>query len=104
MVNDMEENQMQINLPPEVAGGVYSNLAIIAHSPSEFVIDFVSVMPQVKPAQVRSRVILTPENTKKLLLALQDNIRKYEQQFGKIDINPNFPSNTAPMSFGGGEA
>ena len=100
----MEENKMQINLPPEVAGGVYSNLAIIAHSPSEFVIDFVSVMPQVQPALVRSRVILTPENTKKLLLALQDNIRKYEQQFGKISINPNLPSNTAPMSFGGGEA
>lgn len=104
MVNTMEENQMQITLPPEVAGGVYSNLAIIAHSPSEFVIDFVQIMPQMKSSTVRSRIILTPENSKKLLLALQENIHKYEQQFGKITLHSNVPSNTTPMSFGGGEA
>ena len=101
----MEEQKLQINLSPEVAEGTYTNLAIIAHSSSEFVIDFVRTMPGVKQANVKSRVILTPEHAKKLLYALQENIGKYEQQFGKIQINgsPN-PGSTIPLSFGGGEA
>lgn len=100
----MEENKMQINLSPDMAEGTYANLAIIAHSSSEFVIDFVRVMPGVKQANVKSRVILTPEHAKKLLMALQDNVRKYEQQFGQITSNGNLPAGTIPMSFGGGEA
>ncbi len=101
----MEEQKMQINLAPEVAEGTYANLAIIAHSSSEFVIDFVRTMPGVKQANVKSRIILTPEHAKRLLFALQDNISKYEQQFGKIELNgrPN-PGSTLPLSFGGGEA
>lgn len=102
----MEEQKMQINLSPEVAEGVYSNLAIIAHSSSEFIIDFVRTMPGVKQANVKSRMILTPEHTKRLLFALQENISKYEQQFGKIQINGGnpVPGSTIPLSFGGGQA
>lgn len=101
----MEENKLNINLSPEMAEGTYANLAIIAHSSSEFVLDFIRVMPGLKQANVKSRVILTPEHAKKLLFALQDNITKYEQQFGTIKIaGTPTPGSTIPMSFGGGEA
>lgn len=101
----MEEQKLNINLTPEVAEGVYANLAIVAHSSSEFVLDFVRMMPGLKQASVKSRVILTPENAKKLLFAMQDNIAKYENQFGKIQLNGQpAPGSVAPMSFGGGEA
>lgn len=101
----MEEKKLQINLPADVADGTYSNLAIIAHSPNEFIIDFVRVVPGVQNANVKSRIILTPDNAKKLLFALQDNIGKYEKQFGKINIQGTpVPGSTIPMSFGGGEA
>jgi len=101
----MEEKKLNINLSPEMAEGTYANLAIIAHSSSEFVVDFVRMMPGLQQANVKSRVILTPEHAKKLLFALQDNVAKYEQQFGKIQINGNpAPGSTIPMSFGGGEA
>lgn len=101
----MEENKMKINLPAEVAEGTYSNLAIIAHSPSEFIIDFVRVMPGLQQSNVQSRIILTPEHAKKLLFALQDNVHKYEQQFGTIDLHNNVgPNGTVPMSFPSGEA
>ena len=101
----MPENKIQINLTPEIAEGTYANLAIIAHSPSEFIIDFVRMTPGAKQANVKSRIILTPDNAKKLMLALQDNIAKYEQHMGKININSDAPAPTpVPMSFGGGEA
>jgi len=101
----MEEQKLNINLTPEMAEGTYANLAIIAHSSSEFVMDFVRMMPGLKQANVKSRVILTPENAKKLLLALQENINKYEQQFGPIQMNGNpMQGSTIPMSFGSGEA
>ena len=101
----MEENKLSINLTPEMAEGVYANLAIISHSSSEFILDFVRMMPGVKQANVKSRIILTPEHAKKLLYALQDNVSKYESQFGKIQINgAPTPGSTIPMSFGGGEA
>lgn len=101
----MEEQKLNISLTPEVAEGTYANLAVIAHSSSEFIVDFVRIMPRVKEANVKSRIILTPEHAKKLLFALQDNVAKYEQQFGSIKITgtPN-PGSTIPMSFGGGEA
>jgi len=101
----MEEQKLNINLTPEMAEGVYANMAIIAHSPSEFVLDFVRMMPGLKQANVKSRVILTPDQAKKLLFALQDNVAKYEKQFGTIQISGNpAPGSTIPMSFGGGEA
>jgi hypothetical protein len=98
------ENQINIELSEELAEGVYSNLAMIAHSNSEFVIDFIRLMPGVPKAKVKARVIITPEHAKRLLTALKDNIRKYEDTFGQIkqtDDVFNFP-----MNFGGpvGEA
>ncbi len=78
--------QIDIELPEEVAQGVYSNLAIISHSSSEFVLDFVRILPGIPKAKVKTRVILTPEHAKRLLMALQDNISKYESMFGTIKI------------------
>ena len=86
----MEENNkeqgLQIELKEGVADGVYSNMVVIAHSSTEFVCDFISLMPGVNKAQVKSRVIIAPEHAKRLLLSLQDNIRRYEANFGEIRI------------------
>jgi hypothetical protein len=91
-------------LSEEVAEGIYSNLAMIAHSNSEFVIDFIRLMPGVPKARVKSRVIITPEHAKRLLSALKDNIEKYENTFGPIKQTQDMPK--FPMNFGGtvGEA
>ena len=97
--------QLQIDLPQTVAAGVYSNFAIISHSSSEFVVDFATLLPGVPKATVRSRVMLAPEHAKRLVQALQDNIVRYENQFGQIQI-PNQQTRTiAPFGMGGkGEA
>lgn len=98
MENKNKDNQVNIELSEEVASGVYSNLSIITHSPSEFVADFVQLMPGVPKGKVRSRIIMTPQNAKRLMKAMQDNIAKYEQTFGVImDVEtPSVP----PMNFG----
>ena len=96
-----QENQLNIELSAEVAEGTYSNLAIISHSSSEFVIDFIRMMPGTPKANVKSRIILTPEHAKRLLFALQDNISKYEQQHGKIKTPDNNMIPPLPMGFGG---
>ena len=83
------KNQLQIQLRPEVAEGKYTNLAMIGHSAGEFLIDFIFAAPGMPQAPVVSRVIMTPENAKKLMLALNDNISKYENQFGKIEMKSN---------------
>lgn len=82
-----EKKEIQIELSAEVAEGIYSNLSIISHAPSEFVIDFIRMTPGAPKAPVKSRIILTAEHAKRLLFALQDNIRKYEAQFGPIQMN-----------------
>ncbi len=78
------QQQINVELPPEVAQGEYANLAIITHSPAEFVIDFTRILPGVPKAQVKSRIIMTPQHAKSLLLALEDNIKKFESQHGEI--------------------
>ena len=78
--NNNPANEIQIELSEEMAQGTYVNLAVIAHSSSEFIIDFIRVVPGAPKAKVKSRVILTPDNAKRLLHALQDNIAKFEQQ------------------------
>ena len=83
---EMKENQLQIELKEEIAEGTYANLAIIAHSTSEFVLDFVRMMPGVNKAKVKSRIVMTPEHAKRLALALQDNLMRYEAQFGEIRL------------------
>jgi hypothetical protein len=102
-INNMEEkptkpnqNQINIELPAEVANGVYANLAIISHSPTEFVVDFIQVLPGTPKAQVRSRVILAPQHAKRLLYALKDNIDKYERTQGEIDLGESVDEQTPP--------
>lgn len=78
------ENQLQIELNDEIAQGIYANLAIISHSSSEFVLDFIRVVPGVTKANVQSRLILSPEHAKRLKYALEENLSKYERAFGSI--------------------
>jgi hypothetical protein len=95
-----DPHQLNIELSEEIAQGSYSNLAIITHSPSEFVIDFVRIMPGIPKANVKSRIILTPEHAKRLMMALQDNVIKYESLHGSIQIHAG-QANLMPMTFSG---
>ena len=95
--NKNNPNQLNIELPEDVAEGIYSNLAIISHSHSEFVIDFVRMVPTVPKAKVKSRIILTPTHAKRLMKALGDNISKFEKQFGSIHEHEQMPY--PPMNF-----
>ena len=93
-MENKKENQIQIELTPEVAKGIYSNLAVLTHGPAEFFLDFITMSPNMPKATVQSRIIMTPENAKNLLFALSDNIKKYEAVFGEIERklpknNPN---------------
>ncbi len=101
MEDQNHANQLQIELTEEIAQGIYSNLAIITHSTSEFVVDFVRVMPGIPKANVKSRIILTPEHAKRLMLALQENIQKYESVNGSIKNVRGHDPMISPMSFGG---
>ena len=98
----MQEQKIDINLPEDVAQGIYSNIAIISHSTSEFIVDFVSMLPGVKKGSVRSRIIMTPQNAKRLLAALSDNVAKFEEQNGVIIDNQQ--GGLPPMMNGGGLA
>ena len=84
MDTEQTPSQLQIELTPDVAEGTYSNLVMIAHSPEEFILDFIRVMPGVPKARVKSRVVVTPSHAKRLLAALADNIQRYEAQYGAI--------------------
>jgi hypothetical protein len=77
-------NQLNIELSDEIAEGIYSNLAIITHSPSEFIVDFIKMMPGIPKAKVKSRIILTPQHAKRLFKALKENVSKYEAMHGEI--------------------
>lgn len=102
--NNNKQNQLQIELPQEIAQGEYANFAIITHSSSDFIIDFARVLPGVPKAQVRSRVILAPEHAKRLLGAMQENITRYEREFGAIKIPQQESRTIAPFPVGKGEA
>lgn len=93
--NQPKDNQLQIELSPEVAEGTYANLAIITHSSAEVVLDFIRVLPGVPKANVKSRIVLAPEHAKRLLFALQDNVMKYEKAFGPINLPGMEPQNPA---------
>lgn len=93
-----EGQQINIELSEEMAQGVYSNLIAINHSPSEFVLDFIQMMPGVPKAKVQSRIILTPEHAKRLLGALGENLARYEQHFGEVKTHDK-PA--VPLNFGG---
>lgn len=93
-----QPNQLNIEISEEVADGIYSNLAIITHSNSEFVLDFVRVMPGVPKAKVKARLLLTPQHAKRLMRALADNVQKFEGAHGPIRES-DMPD--IPMNFGG---
>ena len=95
---------VQIDIKPEVAQGEYSNLVLIAHSSSDFILDFAKILPGMQQPQVKSRVILAPEHAKKLLLALKENIFNYESAYGEINISDQAPRTIAPFNTGGNEA
>jgi len=97
--------KLNIELSEEMSEGVYSNLAIITHSNSEFVLDFIRVMPGVPKAKVKSRIVLTPQHAKRLSKALVDNLKKFESQHGPIKEIKGMEQ-MMPMNFGGpqGEA
>ncbi|MCQ2148295.1 MAG: DUF3467 domain-containing protein [Bacteroidales bacterium] len=96
---DNEKNpqgpQIKLDLKPEIAAGIYSNFALISHARSEFVIDFAAMLPGQPNPSVNSRIIMAPEHAKRLLAALSDNIKKYEQNFGPIDMNAPQPQQKA---------
>ena len=101
-MSDNKENQLNIELPEELADGTYSNLSIITHSHTEFIVDFVQLMPGVPKGKVKSRIVLTPDNAKKLMKALADNIGKFESIYGTIKENhPQNGGGAIPMNFGG---
>ena len=85
-MNEPVQQQINIELGEKEGEGIYSNLAIITHSPAEFVIDFTRVLPGVPKAKVHARIIMTPQHTKMLLNAIEDNIKKFEQKFGEIKL------------------
>ena len=99
MSEEKKQEGLNIELTEEVAEGTYSNIAIINHSPSEFIVDFIQMMPGVPKAKVKSRIILTPQHAKRLMNALNDNISKFQAQHGEIkDVDPTAG---IPMNFGG---
>ncbi len=98
MAEQNKEQQLNIELPEDIAEGTYSNLAIINHSHAEFVLDFIKIMPGVPKAKVKSRIVLTPQHAKRLLRALNDNVSRYEGQYGEIKESDT-PG--IPLNFGG---
>lgn len=91
-MNEVKKPQgLEIQLDEQVAQGNYCNLALIAHSTSEFIIDFATMLPGLPKARIKSRVVLTPEHAKRLLLSLQENVSRYENSFGKINIPTKQP-------------
>jgi hypothetical protein len=82
-----QSQQINIELSPEQAEGIYSNLALITHSPAEFVFDFTRVLPGVPKTKVYARIVMTPQHAKSLLKALEDNVQKYESQYGEIKLH-----------------
>lgn len=96
------QHQIQIELGDKEAEGIYANLAMITNSPTEVIIDFARVMPRTPKARVLSRIIMTPMHAKLLLKALQDNIKKYETQFGEIKMHGSPNLNSKPIGFESG--
>ena len=101
--NNEQTMQLQLDIKPEVARGIYANLVLINHSHSDFVIDFAQALPGMPKPEVASRMIMAPEHAKRLLFALQDNIVKYEKQFGTINLpggTPQQPGGRTATPFG----
>jgi hypothetical protein len=94
--NKKNQNEISIELPEEIAEGIYANLSIISHSNTEFVLDFIRLVPNVPKAKVKSRIIMTPQQTKRLMHALRENVKRYEANNGTIKESDSMPY---PMNF-----
>ncbi len=94
----MKDGQINVELNEDIAEGIYSNLAIINHSASEFVLDFIKIMPGVPKARVKSRIVLTPQHAKRFLRAMKENVQRYEKQHGDIQ---DTEQPQIPLNFGG---
>ena len=105
-MNEKDNNSgaFQLDLPADVAQGNYANFAIITHCSSDCIVDFARVLPGLPKPVVKSRVILAPEHAKRLLLALQENIMRYEHEFGTITIPNQEPRTISPFNVAKGEA
>lgn len=99
MTDEQSPQQINIELGEKEAEGIYSNLAIITHSPAEFVIDFTRVLPGVPKAKVHARIIMTPQHAKLFLGALRENLEKYETKFGEVKIHGDGPGNPGVFGF-----
>ncbi len=86
MDKENKKHQIKIELDDGVGQGEYVNLAIVTHSPAEFVMDFIRILPGMTKSKVKSRIIMAPMHAKTLMMALQDNIKKYENKFGEIQV------------------
>lgn len=95
----IEGNQLNIELTEAIADGIYSNLAVITHNPTEVVIDFIQIVPNMPKAKVKSRIIMSPQHAKRLLRALNENLGKYESQFGSIKEPDQGRGGFPPMNF-----
>lgn len=104
MENPNNNEGMQIDINAAIEDGVYSNLALITHSSAEFVFDFLRILPGKPKPKVVSRVVMSPEHAKRVLLALRDNVAKYEQTFGEINLHQNAARTISPFKVPKGEA
>lgn len=86
---------MDIGISEEVAQGLYSNLALVSHSPTDFIVDFAQLLPGMPAPKVRSRIVLAPEHAKRLAFLLKENIDRYEENFGEIRMRQS--KTTSPM-------
>lgn len=98
---EIKDQPIDIELDEQIAEGTYSNLAIITHSQAEFIIDFVRILPGIPKGKVKSRIIMTPQHAKRLIIALGDNMAKFEENFGEVDIDNNNGNPGFPINFGG---
>lgn len=103
-MDDKNNQGLQIDINEQMEDGIYSNMALITHSSAEFILDFLRLLPGKPKPKVASRVVMSPEHVKRLLLALRDNVAKYEESFGKIDLHENGPRTIAPFNMSKGEA
>jgi hypothetical protein len=85
-MDEKKKHQIKVELDDDVGQGEYANFAVVTHSPAEFVMDYIRVLPGMKKSKVKSRIIMAPMHAKTLMLALQDNIKKFEKKFGEIKV------------------
>ena len=93
---EKKKSKIKIEIDENIGKGEYSNFAIVTHSPAEFIIDFISILPGVTKSKVKSRIVMPPMHAKTFMQALQDNIDKYENKFGEIKVISNAPKFNLP--------